>query len=265
MSKAPIEPDFETLFAAAPGLYMVLDPNLRIVAATEAYLRATLTRRADILGRYVFDVFPDNPGDPSADAVRNSTASFRRVLQSHVTDVMGLQRHDVRKPEAEGGGWEARYWNAINSPVLKPDGSLAYIMHHVDNVTELVLLQEQGVKQASVTEALRAQAAQMKAEIAERQRAEAALRESEKRFRSVVENMSEGLMLSMPRAISPTRTPRPYGPMALGLQRLGTSKMRICRRRGKFGTTRGVRCRSRSGPSLGCYEASVSRTRSCAP
>jgi PAS domain S-box-containing protein len=162
---------------------MVLDPDLRIIAATEAYLRATLTRRADILGRYVFDVFPDNPGDPSADAVRNSTASFRRVLQSHVTDVMGLQRHDVRKPEAEGGGWEARYWNTINSPVLKPDGSLAYIMHHVDNVTELVLLQEQGVKQASVTEALRAQAAQMKAEIAERQRAEAALRESEERLR----------------------------------------------------------------------------------
>ena len=183
MSKAPIEPDFETLFAVAPGLYMVLDPDLRIIAATEAYLRATLTRRADILGRYVFDVFPDNPGDPSADAVRNSTASFRRVLQSHVTDVMGLQRHDVRKPEAEGGGWEARYWNTINSPVLKPDGSLAYIMHHVDNVTELVLLQEQGVKQASVTEALRAQAAQMKAEIAERQRAEAALRESEERLR----------------------------------------------------------------------------------
>jgi hypothetical protein len=33
-NKSPIEPDFETLFASAPGLYMVLDPGLRIVAAT---------------------------------------------------------------------------------------------------------------------------------------------------------------------------------------------------------------------------------------
>ena len=189
-----IEPDFETLFASVPGLYMVLDPDLRIVAATEAYLHATLTRRADILGRYVFDVFPDNPGDPSADAVRNSTASFRRVLQSHVTHVMGLQRHDVRKPEAEGGGWEARYWNAINSPVLKRDGSLAYIMHRVENVTELVLLQEQGVEQTKVTDVLRAQAVQMKAEIAERRRAEDALRESEAHYRTLSETMLQGVV-----------------------------------------------------------------------
>ena len=194
-NESPIEPDFETLFASAPGLYMVLDPGLRIVAATEAYLRETLTRRADILGRHVFDVFPDNPGDPSADAVQNSTASYRRVLESHVTDVMGLQRHDVRKPEAEGGGWEVRYWNATNSPVLKPDGSLAYIMHRVENVTELVLLQEQGVEQTKVTEVLRAQAAEMKTEIAERRRAEAALRESESRFRSLSEDSKNSFVI----------------------------------------------------------------------
>ena len=141
------EPDFKALFESAPGLYIVLDRDLRIVAATGAYLEATLTRRAEILGRYIFDVFPDNPEDPSADAVRNSGASFRRVLESGVSDVMDLQRHDVRKPQSEGGGWEERYWRAVNSPVFHADGSVAYILHRVDNVTEMVDLRRREKEQ----------------------------------------------------------------------------------------------------------------------
>lgn len=165
-----VEPDFKVLFESGPGLYMVLDPHLRVIAASNAYLQATLTRREDITGRYVFDVFPDNPNDPSADAVRNSTASFNRVLQTHETDVMGLQRHDVRKPESEGSGFEMRYWSAVNSPILNPDGSLAYILHRVENVTEFVLLKQQGVEQARLTGALREQTVQMEAEIYSRSR-----------------------------------------------------------------------------------------------
>lgn len=69
-------PDFRAVFEAIPGLYLVLDPSLRIVAASDAYLQATLTRRADILGRHLFEVFPDNPDDPSADAIRNTRASI---------------------------------------------------------------------------------------------------------------------------------------------------------------------------------------------
>ena len=136
-------PDFETLFKALPGLYLVLDPDLRIVAASDAYLQATLTRRADIMGRSLFDVFPVNPDDPSSDFINNTRASLHRVLQSHVADAMVMQRHDVRRPESEGGGFEVRYWSPINSPVLNPDGTLAYIIHRVENVTEFVLLKQQ--------------------------------------------------------------------------------------------------------------------------
>jgi PAS domain-containing protein len=61
-----VQPDFRAMFEAAPGLYLVLDPELRIVAASDAYLDATMTRREEIVGRPIFDVFPDNPEDPEA-------------------------------------------------------------------------------------------------------------------------------------------------------------------------------------------------------
>jgi hypothetical protein len=39
-----LTPDFQALFESAPGLYLVLTPDLKIVAASDAYLRATMTR-----------------------------------------------------------------------------------------------------------------------------------------------------------------------------------------------------------------------------
>lgn len=64
------------IFEAVPELYLVLTSELRIVAASDAYLHATMTRREDLLGRYMFDVFPDNPADASATGVRNLGQSF---------------------------------------------------------------------------------------------------------------------------------------------------------------------------------------------
>jgi PAS domain-containing protein len=57
-------PDFQVLFESAPNLYLVLTPDLNIVAVSDSYLRATMTKREEILGRGIFEVFPDNPDDP---------------------------------------------------------------------------------------------------------------------------------------------------------------------------------------------------------
>ncbi len=69
-------PDFRLLFESAPDFYLVLNPSFNIVAVSDAYAKATLTLREDILGRVIFDVFPDNPNDPNAEGVRNLRASL---------------------------------------------------------------------------------------------------------------------------------------------------------------------------------------------
>jgi PAS domain S-box-containing protein len=136
------EPDFRALFEASPGCFLVLAPDLTIVAVTDAYLQATMTRRPDVVGRGLFDVFPDNPDDPGATGVANLRASLGRVLAERRPDAMAVQKYDIRKPESQGGGFEERHWSPVNSPVLGPEGRVVYIIHRVEDATEMVRLKD---------------------------------------------------------------------------------------------------------------------------
>ena len=212
-------PDFRALFESAPGLYLVLAPDLTIVAASEAYLQATFTKREEILGRGIFDVFPDNPDDPTAMGVANLSASLERVLRNGVPDAMAFQKYDIRKTEAEGGGFEERYWSPINSPIIGVDGQVVYIIHRVEDVTEFVRLKQQGIEQDQFNEDLRMRSDQMEAEvylraqevaeanrklsaavgvlnteIAERERAQAALHRERDFLEALLENMEDGIV-----------------------------------------------------------------------
>jgi signal transduction histidine kinase len=158
-------PDFRTLFESAPGLYLVLDRDLMIRAVSDSYLRATMTKREEIVGRGIFDVFPDNPDDPAASGVRNLRASLERVLQNRVMDTMAVQKYDIRRPESEGGGFEERFWSPMNWPVLGPGGELLYIIHRVEDVTEFVQLKQRGAEQTRLAEQLQSHAQQMESEI----------------------------------------------------------------------------------------------------
>jgi len=160
-------PDFRCLFESSPGLYLVLlpDENFTIVAVSDAYARATMTTREKIAGRPLFEVFPDNPDDPHATGVANLRASLGRVVHNKVPDTMAVQKYDIRRPESEGGGFEERYWSPINSPVLREDGKLSYIIHRVEDVTEFVNLKRKGIEQSALADRLRTEAERMESEI----------------------------------------------------------------------------------------------------
>jgi signal transduction histidine kinase/DNA-binding response OmpR family regulator len=159
---APPDPDFKVLFESAPGLYLVLDPDYTIVAASDAYLEATMTKRRDILGRGIFDVFPDNPEDPAASGVANLRASLDRVRRDRVTDTMAVQKYDIRRP---GGEFEIRYWSPVNSPVLGPGSELRYIVHRVEDITEFVRLKDSDSLREQLRADLQDRTDQMEAEI----------------------------------------------------------------------------------------------------
>ncbi|HYX67423.1 MAG TPA: PAS domain S-box protein, partial [Burkholderiales bacterium] len=126
------EPDYRRLFESAPVLYVVLDREFRVVAVSDAYLRATMTTRDEMVGRSIFAVFPANPGDPEG-VVRNR---LERVLETGESRILPLQRYDVPRPAAAGGGMEKRYWNAVFTPLTDGTGAIQHISCVVEDVTD---------------------------------------------------------------------------------------------------------------------------------
>jgi PAS domain S-box-containing protein len=160
--------DLQRIFEAVPGCFLVLAvdrPRYTILAVTDAYLRATITQREEIIGRGLFEVFPDNPDDPAATGVSQLAASLERAMERGVADTMAVQKYDIPRPENVGGGFEERYWSPVNIPVRDTDGRFAYIIHRVEDVTDFVQMKQQGAKQEALARALGTRAGEMEVEI----------------------------------------------------------------------------------------------------
>jgi PAS domain S-box-containing protein len=127
--------DFRVLFESGSEASIILSPDLKILAVTNAYLKVSLTKREEIIGKNLFEVFPDNPNSSENTGSVNLTASISRVLLSKKTDVMPVQKYDVPLPE---GGFEERYWTPKNTPVLDANQEVLYIIHQVEDVTLFV-------------------------------------------------------------------------------------------------------------------------------
>ena len=91
-------PDFRVLFESWPEPYLVLDPELVIIAVSDAHLAVSETSRSGIIGRNIFDAFPDNPDDPESDGAARLRASLDEVRRHKVADTMPVQQYDIRRP-----------------------------------------------------------------------------------------------------------------------------------------------------------------------
>jgi PAS domain S-box-containing protein len=127
--------DLPSLVQELPGIYVVLspDPEFRMLEVSNRRLEATMTRREDVVGRPLFDVFTDNPkGDGGGSGLSAMRQSLLRILQTHRTEVLPVLRYDLVRPD---GSFEERYWIPSNTPVFDTEGQLAYILHHAEDIT----------------------------------------------------------------------------------------------------------------------------------
>ena len=187
--------DFARLFAALPARFLILTPDaprFTILSASDSYLQATGTRLDEVVGRGVFDVFPEAPEKPVSDGPALLRNSLTRVHAEQVADRMPLVRYDI--PSTSGDGFEERYWMPVNSPVSDAGGKLMYIVHRVEDATDYMRTVQASEAQRAQNESLETRVGNLQAELLrhgeEVHRANQQLVKSEHRYRSLVSNIA---------------------------------------------------------------------------
>jgi PAS domain S-box-containing protein len=151
--------DFQAVFESSPNPYMLLDRDLRFVAANSAYLRAVSVRREDMIGRRLFEIFPHNPDDPDNQSASLLRESFNRVLTTGAPDVIAFIPYRVPHERDGRVVIEERLWSATHTPIFDEHGDVAFILQHTVDVTELQALKS-SVQEAGILE--RAEALQQR-------------------------------------------------------------------------------------------------------
>ena len=161
------EIDYQAVFKNVPGLYLILLPDLTIREVSLAYSKATMTKPKEIIGKKLFEIFPDNPQDNAADGVANLHHSLHWVLKNKKPHTMAVQKYDIRKPN---GAFEVRYWSPLNTPVLDTDNNVRYIIHRVEDVTDFIRLSDEKEQNEVISSALKTKLKEMEIEIIKRSR-----------------------------------------------------------------------------------------------
>lgn len=130
------------IFRALPGCYLIVDvtPDYKIIDASDAYLRLTEKDR-DIIGKPLFEVFPDSEGNNEYAGVKSLKKSLEKVRATMTADIMGIQRYDIQSSESKQ--FRVSFWKPANLPVLNESGEMAGIIHAVQDITRQTVLRNQ--------------------------------------------------------------------------------------------------------------------------
>jgi len=147
MTIARPTPDFKLLFETAPGRSLVLltdAPRFTVVAASDGYLHATGTRRDEVVGRGLFELFAGElgaPFNPLAGGAQRLHDSLARAVSSRLPDTM----------PASTGELAAAEWSIVNIPVAFDGGQIVNVIHSLQS-NAYALEQAKSVLEARVKE-----------------------------------------------------------------------------------------------------------------
>jgi PAS domain S-box-containing protein len=153
-SPAPI--DYETLFQALNTAYIVFaadDPLFTIIEENQAHAELAMVQRARVIGRPLFDVFPDVSEEYKKTGKSQLRESIRRVIKTAQPDVLPTLKYDIRN---EQGTFTRKYWSVTHHPVMDEDGKVIAVYQATRDITDERLTEQRLVStQHQLDQALR--------------------------------------------------------------------------------------------------------------
>ncbi|HZJ35535.1 MAG TPA: PAS domain S-box protein [Gillisia sp.] len=134
----PQHPQYDHVFQLLPNPSVLLlpdAPKFTIVAVNKAYLETMISLEEDLIGKGIFEAFPDNPDDLISKGSSNLMNSLEQVISKKESHKIPLQKYNMLLPGTSK--FKVGYFNVQNIPV-KDDNKINYILHSVEDVTEKV-------------------------------------------------------------------------------------------------------------------------------
>ena len=130
------------LLEAAPSPFLLLATDLTITSANAAYLRMVGKKRKEMVGRYLFDVFPADSSEPNDCNEHTIRASVERAIQTRQPDSIMMVRYPVTRSPAESRVLDERYWSVVHTPILDNQGKVKLIVQNPVEISERCTLKE---------------------------------------------------------------------------------------------------------------------------
>ncbi|MBK5194013.1 MAG: PAS domain S-box protein, partial [Flavobacteriaceae bacterium] len=119
----------------APSVLLLPDaPKFTIVAVTNAYLEVANTAEKDLIGKGIFEAFPENPEDRVSKGVENLRNSLNFVIAKKESDKMPLQKYDI--PIRGTTKFKVKYANIQNIPIKDDNNNITHILQSIEDVTD---------------------------------------------------------------------------------------------------------------------------------
>ncbi len=189
-------PDYKALFESSGGLYLVFDRQLRIVAASDAYLGATMTRRDNLIGKTLAEAFPESARQTKVLDVEAIGVVFfdasGTLIDSNDTFLAwsGYSREELAERKLTWETLTPPEWHAASRTQLErlaASGRIGpYEKEYLskDGTRRWMLFVGAALGDGTIVEYV--------VDISTRKQAEQAQRESEERYRTLFESIDEG-------------------------------------------------------------------------
>jgi signal transduction histidine kinase/PAS domain-containing protein len=136
---SPLTIDYKNLFQSLTAAYIVFDvddPNFTILEENEAHAAIAMQKRNNVVGRSLFDVFPDLSEKYKTTGVSDLLESIRKVIRTGEHDILPTLHYDLLDPNGQP---TQMYWHVSHHPVLDEQGKVVGVYQATTDITDKIL------------------------------------------------------------------------------------------------------------------------------